>query len=181
MGVLDSIDVNSRGIIPQSVDTIIRTLQQRQQAGSVIEWKVHLSFYQIYQDQIHDLLNPGEGKNLSIREENDGEIFVENLIEVPIQNVEQAINIINAGMQFREIASQKMNETSSRSHTILHVDVYQHRHFPADPNQVEQVQARLVLVDLAGSERVRRTTSKGVRLEEAKHINASLSTLGNVI
>jgi hypothetical protein len=43
------------------------------------------------------------------------------------------------------------------------------------------VQARLVLVDLAGSERVRRTTSKGQRLEEAKHINASLSTLGNVI
>jgi len=37
------------------------------------------------------------------------------------------------------------------------------------------------LVDLAGSERVRRTTSKGQRLEEAKHINASLSTLGNVI
>ena len=46
---------------------------------------------------------------------------------------------------------------------------------------IEQVQARLVLVDLAGSERVRRTTSKGLRLEEAKHINASLSTLGNVI
>ncbi len=37
------------------------------------------------------------------------------------------------------------------------------------------------MVDLAGSERVRRTTSKGQRLEEAKHINASLSTLGNVI
>lgn len=82
-------------------------------------------------------------------------------------------------MKFRQMASQKMNETSSRSHTILHIDVYQTRQHEDD--QVEQVQARLVLVDLAGSERVRRTTSKGQRLEEAKHINASLSNLGNVI
>ena len=37
------------------------------------------------------------------------------------------------------------------------------------------------MADLAGSERVRRTTSTGIRLEEAKHINASLSALGNVI
>lgn len=39
----------------------------------------------------------------------------------------------------------------------------------------------MVLVDLAGSERVRKTTSVGVRLEEAKYINASLSALGNVV
>ena len=38
-----------------------------------------------------------------------------------------------------------------------------------------------MLADLAGSERVRKTTSTGVRLQEAKHINASLSALGNVI
>ena len=36
-------------------------------------------------------------------------------------------------------------------------------------------------MDLAGSERVRRTTSSGVRLEEAKAINLSLSALSNVI
>jgi len=104
--------------------------------------------------------------------------------------VDQAIKIINAGMKFRQIASQKMNDTSSRSHTILHIDVYQTRQPQTgqssnqrenESDQIEQVQARLVLVDLAGSERVRRTTSKGLRLEEAKHINASLSTLGHVI
>jgi len=48
-------------------------------------------------------------------------------------------------------------------------------------DKVQRVRGRLVLADLAGSERVRRTTSAGVRLEEAKHINVSLSTLGNVI
>lgn len=38
-----------------------------------------------------------------------------------------------------------------------------------------------MLVDLAGSERVRKTHSKGIRFEEAKHINKSLTVLGNVI
>jgi hypothetical protein len=72
-----------------------------------------------------------------------------------------------------------MNDTSSRSHTVLHVDIEQHRRQPDGSTQV--IQGRLVLADLAGSERVRRTTSSGIRLEEAKHINCSLSALGNVI
>jgi hypothetical protein len=71
-----------------------------------------------------------------------------------------------------------MNETSSRSHTILHIDIEQQTKVQQG---VQIVQGRLVLADLAGSERVRRTTSSGVRLEEAKHINVSLSALGNVV
>jgi hypothetical protein len=42
---------------------------------------------------------------LQIREENDGEIFVERLVEVPIETVHQAVNIINAGMKFRQMAA----------------------------------------------------------------------------
>ena len=79
------------------------------------------------------------------------------------------------------MASQKMNDTSSRSHTLLHVDIYKQRLIDPATGQIENTQSRLVLVDLAGSERVRRTSSKGIRLDEAKHINASLSTLGTVI
>lgn len=40
---------------------------------------------------------------------------------------------------------------------------------------------KLNLVDLAGSERVRISGATGSRLEESKHINQSLSALGNVI
>ena len=74
-----------------------------------------------------------------------------------------------------------MNDTSSRSHTVLHIDVYQTRHRQDSADQVEYLKGRLVLVDLAGSERVNKTHSKGIRFEEAKHINSSLTTLGNVI
>ena len=36
------------------------------------------------------MLNPDEGQNLNIREEADGEIYVESLTEVPIKSLDQA-------------------------------------------------------------------------------------------
>ncbi len=45
------------------------------------------------------MLNP-ESKNMSIREE-QGEVFVGDLVEVPVQTLEQAMNIVNAGLLHR--------------------------------------------------------------------------------
>ena len=93
---------------------------------------------------------------MSIREEL-GEVFVGDLVEVPVETLDQAMNIVNAGLSYRKMASQAMNDTSSRSHTILHIDVYQTRHRQDSTDQVEYLKGRLVLVDLAGSERVSKT------------------------
>ena len=68
------------------------------------------------------------------------------------------MKIVNAGLMHREIGPHHMNWTSSRAHTVLHVDVYQTR-ATSDPDRVEHVKGRLVLADLAGSERVRQTHS----------------------
>ena len=43
------------------------------------------------------------------------------------------------------------------------------------------VAGKLNLIDLAGSERLDKSGSDGVRLLEARHINRSLSALGDVI
>ena len=77
----------------------------------------------MYLEQVSDLLNP-ETKRLSVREEN-GEVFIDGLVEVPVETLEQAFNIVNAGLLHRRMASQSMNDTSSRSHTIMQVDVFQ--------------------------------------------------------
>jgi protein subunit release factor A len=51
-------------------------------------------------------------------------VFVEGLVSVVVKNREQAMNIINAGLQARNMAGTAMNESSSRSHTLLHVDLF---------------------------------------------------------
>ena len=69
-----------------------------------------------------------------------------------------------------------MNERSSRSHSmfIVHVD-------QKDLKKGNSRHAKLYFVDLAGSEKVGKTGVKGQQLEQAKNINKSLSSLGNVI
>jgi hypothetical protein len=67
-----------------------------------------------------------------------------------------------------------MNVTSSRSHTIFCVYLY-------DPNDFERPPTKLFFVDLAGSERNARSKSIGKTFTEAKNINLSLLTLEKVV
>ena len=69
-----------------------------------------------------------------------------------------------------------MNQSSSRSHSIFQLVLTQR-----DSLTNHQKQSKLTFVDLAGSERVGKSGASGKVLEEAKKINKSLSSLGNVI
>merc|ERR1719356_1308503 len=79
------------------------------------------------------------------------------------------------GNRNRHQAETKMNRHSSRSHAVFIVSVVN------STDQARQKFAQLYLVDLAGSERVKRTGVAGQQLEEAKSINRSLLSLGQVI
>ena len=80
------------------------------------------------------------------------------------------------GGRNRSIAATRMNERSSRSHSIFIVTVFQR-----DTKTETAKLGKLYFVDLAGSEKIGKTEAKGKVLEEAKMINKSLSALGNVI
>jgi hypothetical protein len=94
MGVLNQIDHRTQGIIPNTLEYIFKHLQRKQK--DLVSFSVHLSFYQIYLEQISDLLNP-DNKNMAIREEH-GEVYIHDLVEVPVADLEQALNLINAGL-----------------------------------------------------------------------------------
>ena len=89
---------------------------------------------------------------------------------------EEFMQYFNKGKDKRMIASTQMNERSSPSHSVLMVTVSQEN---LESKPVKS--AMLYLVDLAGSEMAQKTKAIGRRLEEAKTINKSLSTLGIVI
>lgn len=82
------------------------------------------------------------------------------------------------GRKNRHVGETKMNQDSSRSHSIFQITV--ECCLANGDNQSIKV-GKLNLVDLAGSERQNKTLASGERFKEAVNINQSLTTLGNVI
>lgn len=174
MGIKNSITAYSDGIIPMTLRYLFDYIEKNNSKS--YKCRIHLSLYQIYLDNVEDLLNP-DNKSLVIREDKN-DIFIEDLIEVHVKSINQAVNIINTGLAYRKVAAQDSNFISSRSHILLNIDIYQNI---VNDDHIQSVSSRLTLVDLAGSERIRKTRAKGERLKEAQSINSSLSALGNVI
>ena len=100
--------------------------------------------------------------------------------EIVVTSAEELLSVVEAGNVLRHINATEMNEHSSRSHTILTLQVGQG--FPNNnPSLKSSCSSKLCLVDLAGSERARKTGNQGSQLKESAHINRGLLALGNVI
>jgi kinesin family member 5 len=129
----------------------------------------------VYCEKIRDLLNPNSD-NLKMRETKQEGVVIQDVTEVFCVDRDSILRVIETGKAHRASAPTLMNAESSRSHSILSILVTQ---------KIESTgrhrKGKLFLVDLAGSEKVSKTGAKGARLEEAKNINRSLTTLGMVI
>lgn len=161
-----------QGIIPRMVRTIFEGVVN---APDHLEFTVKTSFIEIYLERIRDLLDPTR-ENLNVREVKGQGVLVDGAAEVYVSSEEEVMNVMRAGANNRHIAETKMNQRSSRSHSIFIVTVAQ-----KNLRDLSNTTGRLYLVDLAGSEKVSKTGAQGAQLEEAKQINKSLSALGNVI
>lgn len=104
-----------------------------------------------------------------------------SVTEKSITTYEQFMKYWRAGTAARTTSSTKMNQVSSRSHSVVTIHVNQKDKHSGSSSWLRVASAKLVLVDLAGSELVGKSFLIGKQLEEAKMINKSLSTLGLVI
>lgn len=95
-----------------------------------------------------------------------------NKYSIDIQNVA----LYDLGMRNRSVGSHRMNDYSSRSHTILSVHITSEQQ--AEGGVFLSKQGKINFVDLAGSEMTKKTNSEGKTLEEANNINKSLMVLG---
>ncbi|EEY53222.1 kinesin-like protein [Phytophthora infestans T30-4] len=172
--VVGGLTPETRGLIPRAMETIFEEMARIDST----EYDVSLtaSFVEIYQEKIRDLLLPHSSRALRLREDKDHAVCVEGASEIAISSVAGGMAILSRGNAQRSIGSTLMNADSSRSHAIL-ILTFSKKHLASGT----KVRGRMVVVDLAGSEKVQKTAATGVRMEEAKHINRSLSALGNVI
>eukprot|EP00698_Gefionella_okellyi_P025620 TRINITY_DN9445_c0_g1_i1.p1 TRINITY_DN9445_c0_g1~~TRINITY_DN9445_c0_g1_i1.p1 ORF type:complete len:1511 (-),score=407.47 TRINITY_DN9445_c0_g1_i1:142-4404(-) len=161
------------GIIPRAAKQIFDHLHQLPSAAVVT---VKMSFLEIYKEQVRDLLSPTEDP-LRVRESKETGVYVDGLSQSVAKSHADMLALITKGEKSRTVASTRMNEVSSRSHSLVIVTVEQRIAATADtPGSVKI--GTLNLADLAGSEKVGKTGTEGERLEEAKTINMSLSALG---
>ncbi|NXB99334.1 CENPE protein, partial [Orthonyx spaldingii] len=171
---------DSVGIIPKAIQHVFKIICEIPDR----EFLLRVSYMEIYNETITDLLcDSTKQKPLGIREDVNRNIYVEDLIEEVVVSPEQVMEWIRKGERNRHYGETKMNEHSSRSHTIFRMIIEsRERSDPANANCDGAVMvSHLNLVDLAGSERASQTGSDGVRLKEGCNINRSLFILGQVI
>ncbi|CAJ1399954.1 unnamed protein product [Effrenium voratum] len=183
------------GIVPRAVLTLFdRVEAMRRTDTSAV---VRVSFLQIYNEKIFDLLNP----SLSVAQRETGgrgeefaglrlrwdaakrHFFVENLFQYECASAEEALQHYQTGIANKQVASTTMNVASSRSHTLLTLTLArrEEREEAAAPREVV---SQLSLVDLAGSERSVASGGMGrssTRFHEAINVNQSLFVLRRVI
>ncbi|TYJ17740.1 hypothetical protein E1A91_A09G073800v1 [Gossypium mustelinum] len=167
------------GLTPRIFEYLFSRIRMEEESrkDEKLRFSCKCSFLEIYNEQITDLLDPSS-TNLQLREDLKKGVYVENLMEYNVRNVDDVLKLLLQGASNRRMAATNMNSESSRSHSVFTCII--ESHWEKD-SMTHFRFARLNLVDLAGSERQKSSGAEGDRLKEAANINKSLSTLGLVI
>ncbi|XP_034555302.1 centromere-associated protein E isoform X6 [Notolabrus celidotus] len=169
------------GVIPLAVEDVFHTIKNCPKK----EFLLRVSYMEIYNETVTDLLvNEEKRKPLEVREAINKNIYVADLTEELVTNPSQALAWIRKGEKNRHYGKTKMNQRSSRSHTIFRMILESRER--SDPASGENADGAIIvshlnLVDLAGSERASQTGAEGARFKEGCNINRSLFTLAQVI
>lgn len=187
-----NLDVSSsQGIIPRAFKHIFQHISKHPET----QFLVRVSYLEIYQENIHDLLRKDRSLKLELHERPDIGVYVKDLTTFFCKSITEIERVMKVGNQNRRVAATEMNEHSSRSHAMFMVTIEQQPKIVDQSavsgdqsiNDIEANKQRIIkvgklnLIDLAGSESQKKTNSFGQRQKESVKINLSLSALGNVI
>ncbi|XP_067836181.1 kinesin-like protein KIF20A [Heptranchias perlo] len=149
-----------------------------------LRYSVWVSFCEIYNEYVYDLLDAiptlksQKRQNLRVCENQKGNSYVKDLKWINITSSDEAFKFLKIGNKNRSLASTKMNQQSSRSHSIFSIRLMEI--IGEDKPHVIRT-SELSFCDLAGSERCDKAQTFGDRLKEAGNINNSLLILGKCI
>ncbi|KAK7398715.1 Kinesin-like protein kip2 [Neonectria punicea] len=184
---------SSPGVIPLAITDIFSYIRETPSR----EFLLRVSYLEIYNEKIHDLLSmptgSGVGGNtqqdeIKLREDSKRGVYATPLKEEIVQSPTQLLRVIARGDQARRTASTQFNARSSRSHAVVQIVVESRERIPGGNASAESKRSglppggvrvsTLSLIDLAGSEKAAESKE---RRQEGAHINKSLLTLGTVI
>lgn len=180
----------SPGVIPLAITDIFSYIRETPSR----EFLLRVSYLEIYNEKIHDLLSAsatnstGPQEEIKLREDPKRGVYASPLKEEIVQSPTQLLRVIARGDHARRTSSTQFNARSSRSHAVVQIVVESRERMPGVGSLPESKRCAMVpggvrvstlsLIDLAGSERAAETKE---RRTEGSHINKSLLTLGTVI
>lgn len=165
--------VHNPGVMVLALKDLFLKLKQRSRDS---EHCVRLSYIEVYNETVRDLLSPG--RSLILREDVKQGIVAAGLTQYQAFSEDEAMALLQQGNQNRTTEPTRLNETSSRSHAILQV-VVEHKAL-VDSCVITRV-GKFSLIDLAGSERALATDQRTLRSIEGANINRSLLALSSCI
>nr|XP_010301715.1 PREDICTED: kinesin-like protein KIF14 [Balearica regulorum gibbericeps] len=174
-----------RGIIPRLCEDLFARITQMDMQQ--ILYHLEMSFFEVYNEKIHDLLvfkaDSGQKKQpLRVREHPVLGPYVEGLTVNVVNSYSDIQSWLELGNKQRATAATVMNDKSSRSHSVFTLVMTQTKVEFVDEEQCDRrLTSHINLIDLAGSECCSTAQTTGERLKEGVSINKSLLTLGKVI
>ncbi|XP_072504375.1 kinesin-like protein KIF14 isoform X3 [Notamacropus eugenii] len=174
-----------QGIIPRFCEDLFSQVAKKE--TQEVSYHLEMSFFEIYNEKIHDLLvckaeNGQKKQPLRVREHPISGPFVEALSVNVVSSYSDVQSWLELGNKQRATAATGMNDKSSRSHSVFTLVMTQTKtEFVEEEEHDHRIISRINLIDLAGSERCSATQTSGERLKEGVSINKSLLTLGKVI
>lgn len=144
--------------------------------------ELSISYFEIYNEMVFDLLAPTMGKQLAVREDPKRGVVVANLSVHQPKDAQHLLEMLEFGNRNRTQHPTDANAESSRSHAVFQAFL-KRRDFSSSQEMSIQL-SKMSLIDLAGSERAsvayRDNREKSVQ-REGSNINKSLLALGNCI
>jgi hypothetical protein len=150
------------GIVPRTVHRVFANLRQQTTSSKASVAMVFLTYIELYNNVLYDLLGNelpvGDAashahSSLKLHEHPIKGVYLtgSSTIKTPVSSAEEALNLIARGNKLRATSATNLNERSSRSHTVIVLEVVSQ-----DISSGAAKIGKINLVDLAGSERVRR-------------------------
>ncbi|KAL1774949.1 kinesin KIF14 isoform X1 [Sigmodon hispidus] len=173
------------GIISRFCEDLFAQVAKKQ--TSEVSYHLEMSFFEVYNEKIHDLLvckgeNGQRKQPLRVREHPVSGPYVEALSMNVVSSYSDIQSWLELGNKQRATAATGMNDKSSRSHSVFTLVMTQTKTELVEGEEHDhRITSRINLIDLAGSERCSTAHTSGERLKEGASINKSLLTLGKVI
>lgn len=116
--------VEEMGVIPRVTEDIFDRIKSRE------DWnfKIAVSFMELYQEQLYDLLSDKQRSQSIVDIREDGKsIKVVGITEKEVTNAQETLECLSQGSTGRVTGATAMNAHSSRSHAIFTICIRQQK------------------------------------------------------